>query len=426
MTQVQALMERRERLLGPGNPLFYDKPVHLVRAGGVWVYDAEGNRYLDCYNNVPCVGHCHPRLVEALCAQAGTLNTHTRYLHENILDYAENLLSKFDGSLDRVAIACTGSEANDLALRIARINTGGEGFICTNATYHGNTTAVSQLSSIFEPIGGYGDHIRRVPWPDSYRALDDLAGEALADAYADTVKDAIEDFDKVGIRFAGLLVCPIFANEGLPDIPPGYMAKAIAHVRAAGGLYIADEVQSGFGRTGQWWGYEGTDVVPDIVTLGKPMGGGHPISGVVSRGDLLDNYRRHEMYFNTYGGNPVSCAVAMAVLDVIDDEGLVENAASVGGYILEGFNELQSRHDMIGDVRGSGLFFGMDLVDDRETKAPAAGKARAIVNGMRDRGILMSKIGEHDNVLKLRPPLCFGREHADQLLAILDEVMEAA
>ena len=176
MADVQELLERRDRLLGPGNPLFYDDPIHLVRGEGVWLHDADGNRYLDCYNNVPCVGHCHPRVVEALCAQAGTLNTHTRYLHENILEYAENLLARFDASLDRVALACTGSEANDLALRIARVNTGGDGFICTNATYHGNTTAVAQLNSIFEPIGGYGDNIRMVSWPDSYRAPDGLEG----------------------------------------------------------------------------------------------------------------------------------------------------------------------------------------------------------------------------------------------------------
>ena len=423
---VHALVERRERLLGPGNPLFYDEPVHLVRGEGVWLHDADGNRYLDCYNNVPCVGHCHPRVVEALCAQAGTLNTHTRYLHENILDYAESLLSKFDDSLDRVALACTGSEANDLALRVARVNTGGEGFICTNATYHGNTTAVGQLNSIFQPIGGYGEHIRMVPWPDSYRALNDLSGDDLANAYADEVKKAIDSFAEAGIPFAGMLVCPIFANEGLPDVPPGYMAKAVAHVREAGGLYIADEVQSGFGRTGRWWGYQQTAVVPDIVTLGKPMGAGHPISGVIARGALLDNYRAHEMYFNTFGGNPVSCAVAMAVLDVIDDEELVQNAADVGDYVLTCFNDLKSRHESIGDVRGSGLFFGIDLVEDRDTKAPAADKARAVVNDMRRNGVLMSKIGEHDNVLKLRPPLCFSKDNADQLVETLDRVLEAA
>lgn len=426
MTNAQELLERRERLLGPGNPLFYDEPVHLVRGEGVWLHDADGNKYLDCYNNVPCVGHCHPRVVEALCAQAGTLNTHTRYLHENILEYAENLLAKFDQSLDRVALACTGSEANDLALRIARVNTGGDGFICTNATYHGNTTAVAQLSSIFEPVGGYGENIRMVPWPDSYRALNGLEGEALADAYADEVSVAINALQENGSGLAGMIACPIFANEGLPNIPDGYMERAIGLVRDAGGVYIADEVQAGFGRTGRWWGHEGSGVIPDIVTLGKPMGAGHPISGVVARGELLDNYRQHEMYFNTFGGNPVSSAVAMAVIDVIDDEGLVENAAAVGQYVLECFNELGSRHEMIGDVRGSGLFFGIDLVEDRDTKAPAPDKARSIVNGMRDKGVLMSKIGEYDNVLKLRPPLCFSKQNADLLVSILDEVMEAA
>ena len=426
MSDVQALIDRRERLLGPGNPLFYDDPVHLVRGEGVWLHDADGRRYLDCYNNVPCVGHCHPRVVEALCAQAGTLNTHTRYLHENILTYAENLLAKFDDSLDRVAMACTGSEANDLALRIARVNTGAEGFICTNATYHGNTTAVGQLNSIFEPIGGYGEHIRMVSWPDSYRAPADVEEDALADHYASEVKHAIETLKETGVGFAGMIVCPIFANEGLPDVPAGYMAKACSLVRDAGGLLIADEVQSGFGRTGHWWGHEISGVVPDIVTLGKPMGAGHPISGVVARGQLLDNYRAHEMYFNTFGGNPVSCAVAMAVLDVIDDEALVQNAADVGAYVVEGFRQLQDKHAAIGDVRGSGLFFGIDLVRDRDSKEPAADVARSVVNQMRQKGVLMSKIGEHDNVLKLRPPLCFSKENADLLVETLDSVLEAA
>lgn len=418
-------LERRNRLLGPGNPLFYDDPVHLVRGEGVWLYDADGQRYLDCYNNVPCVGHCHPHVVEALCEQAAKLNTHTRYLHENILDYAEHLLEKFDDSLSRVVLACTGSEANDLALRIATANTGGSGFICTNATYHGNTAAVAQLSSIFEPIGGYGEHIRMVSWPDSYRALNDLSGKQLSDAYADQVRVAIDSFSDAGIPFAGMIVCPIFANEGLPDIPEGYMQKAIGHVRNAGGLYIADEVQAGFGRTGKWWGYEQSGVVPDIVTLGKPMGAGHPVSGVVAKGKLIDEYRSREMYFNTFGGNPVSSAVAMAVLDVLENEELVDNAATVGDYVLGGFRELKARHEMIGDIRGAGLFFGIDLVTDRDTKEPAPDKAKTIVNGMRNNGVLMSKIGEHGNILKLRPPLCFSKENADVLIETLDKVMVA-
>ena len=422
---VQSLIERRERLLGPGNPLFYDDPVHLVRGEGVWLYDVDGRRYLDCYNNVPCVGHCHPVVVEALCKQAGLLNIHTRYLHENILDYAERLLGKFDDTLDRLILACTGSEAVDLALRIARFNTSGEGFICTNATYHGNTAAVYQLCSIFKPFEGYGEAVRRVSWPDSYRALDDLSGEALADAYADQVRQAIESFEENGIKFAGMLVCPIFANDGLPNIPPGYMEKAIGHVRDAGGLYVADEVQSGFGRTGQWWGHTASGVTPDILTLGKPMGAGHPISGVVARGDLIDNFRRSEMYFNTYGGNPVSCAVGLAVLEVIEQEDLVGNAATVGEYVLRGFENLMSKHEIIGDIRGRGLFFGMDLVTDRKAKTPAAAEAKQVVNQMRNQGILMSKIGEHDNVLKLRPPLCFSEENADLLITTLDDVLAA-
>ena len=418
---IESLLQRREKLLGPGNPLFYDEPLHLVRGEGVWLYDADGRQYLDCYNNVPCVGHCHPHVVEALCRQAATLNTHTRYLHENILDYAEHLLSYADDSLNRVLFSCTGSEANEIALRMTRACTGGEGFICTNATYHGNTTAVAQLSSLFEPIEGYGPHIRRVPWPDSYRALNGLSGEALGAAYAETVKEAIQSLTDSGIRFAGMLVCPIFANEGLPNVPPGYMEKAVGYVREAGGLYIADEVQSAFGRTGKMFGHG--SVIPDIITLGKPMGNGHPISGVIARGDLVAEFREQVMYFNTFGGNPVSTAVGEAVLQVIEKEDLVGNAARVGDYVLQGFKRLQDKYDMMGDVRGSGLFFGIDLVTDRDKKTPAAGEAKRIVNRMRDEGILMSKIGEHDNVLKLRPPLPFSTENADQLLQTLDHVM---
>ncbi len=419
------MVARRERLLGPGNPLFYDNPVHLVRGEGVWLFDAGGRRYLDCYNNVPCVGHCHPTVVEALCKQAGTLNTHTRYLDEHLLDYAERLLGKFDCSLNRVAIACTGSEANDVALRIARVNSGGEGFICTNATYHGNTTAVAQLCSIFEPIGGHGEHVCMVRWPDSYRTPAGVGHADLADEYADDVRRAIESFEAGGIRLAGMIVCPIFANEGLPDVIPGYLKKAAGLVRDAGGLFIADEVQSGFGRIGEWWGHTSSGMLPDIVTLGKPMGAGHPISAIVARGELLDTYRRHEMYFNTFGGNPVACAVGLAVLDVIENERLVENAARVGSYVLEGFRELASRYAVIGDVRGRGLFFGIELVEDRATKGPAPDAAKRIVNAMREKGVLMSKIGEHGNVLKLRPPLCFSEEHADLLIATLDGVLAA-
>lgn len=425
MSNNHELLARREQLLGPGNPLFYEDPLHMVKGKGVWLYDADGRKYLDCYNNVPSVGHCHPHVVEALCEQARTLNIHTRYLHENILDYADRLLQKLDPSLDRVMLACTGSEANEQAMRMARHYTGGTGFICTDASYHGNTSLVAQLSAIFEPIEGYADFIRMVKWPDSYRRLDDLEGEALATAYADCVKAAIDSMHEAGIKLAGMLVCPIYANEGLSDVLPSYLQQAVKHVQDAGGVFIADEVQSAFGRTGTFWGHEQAGVVPDIMTLGKPMGAGHPISGVIARSEIIDGYRNAAMYFNTFGGNPVSCAAALAVLDVLDQESLVENAAEVGDYVLQGFKGLQDKHDIIGDVRGSGLFFGIDMVKDRASKEAAPVETKALVNKMRHAGVLMSNIGALDNVLKLRPPLPFSKENADYLLEILDEQLSS-
>ena len=392
--------------------------MHLVRGEGAWLFDIDGKPYLDCYNNVPCVGHCHPRVVDAICTQTGLLNIHTRYLHDHILNYAERLLAKFDTSLDRIAIACTGSEANDLAMRIARFHTGSEGFICTNATYHGNTTAVGQFSDIYEPVGGYSTNVFRVAWPDSYRAP--KGPTDLADYYATEVQTAIETLAKRGISLAAMMICPIFANEGLPDIPDGYLQKAATLVHDAGGLFIVDEVQAGFGRTGRWWGYEGSGVVPDIVTLGKPMGAGYPISAVITRGELLDRFRQQEMYFNTFAGNPVACAAGLAVLDVLEEEELIDNARLTGEIVVEGLNALKAKYDLIGDVRGDGLFFAVDLVTDRSEKTPDATAANWIVNDMRQRGVLISRIGQHDNVLKARPPLCFSAEQAEQLLTTLD------
>ena len=243
------------RLLGPGSPLFYDTPVHLVRGEGVWLYDNEGQRYLDCYNNVPHVGHCHPHVVEALCREAAVLNTHTRYLHQGILDYVERLTATFDGDLSMALLSCTGSEANEIALRMARACTGGTGVIVTEFAYHGNTTAIAEITTVFPVLEGRGKHVRTVPAPDSYRPIADLEGEALGEAYADEVKKAIEAMQADGIRLAAYLVDTIFSSDGLPDVPPGYMAKVAQYVHDAGGLYVADEVQPGVGRTGKnMWG----------------------------------------------------------------------------------------------------------------------------------------------------------------------------
>ena len=418
------LLTRRERLLGPGFPLFYDEPLHLVRGEGVWLFDAQGRRYLDAYNNVPHVGHCHPHVVEALTRQAGILNTHTRYLHETILDYTERLCATFDESLSVARFACTGTEANELALRIARACTGGTGVIVTRHCYHGNSAAIAELSARYAGESGPPDHVGAIPSPDSYRPLDGLEEDALADAYADEVARAIDSMQRRGIRLAALMVDTIFSGEGLPDVPAGFMTKAVQHVREAGGVYIADEVQPGFGRTGRhMWGYASHGVVPDIATMGKPMGNGHPLAGVVASEALVREFGEAVSYFNTFGGNPVSCAVGIAVLEVLEREGLVDNARIVGEHVLRGLRELANKHELIGDVRGTGLFLGAELVRDRTTKEPAREEIRRVVNRMRERGVLIGDTGMYDNVLKIRPPMPFSRNEADLLLSTLDDVL---
>ncbi len=408
------LMARRHRLLGPNLPTFYDEPVHLVRGEGVWLWDAAGKRYLDCYNNVAHVGHGHPRVVEAICRQSALLNTHTRYLHEGILDYAEALVAKFGHGLDQVIMACTGSEANDVALRMAQAVTGKTGIIATDNTYHGNTLATAQLSTRRPPIGGYPGHVRLVPAPD---AMAPLGGSLAAQpaAFAANIGRAIAELEAAGHGFAGMMLCPLFANEGLPPTGPGFFTPAAEVIKRAGGLVLCDEVQPGFGRVGQhWWGHEWMGFAPDVVTLGKPMGNGHPVAAVVARADVMAAFREAFGYFNTFGGNPVSCAAAMAVLQVIEAEGLVENARAVGAYALEAMRGLE--HPLIADVRGVGLFFGIELARDGK---PASAEAAAIVEAMRRRGVLIGRIGRHQQILKLRPPLPFSRENADMAVAAL-------
>ncbi|MBL0373250.1 aspartate aminotransferase family protein [Rhizobium sp. KVB221] len=424
MSDNKALLARREKLLGKNMSTFYQDPVHLVRGEGVWLWDADGKRYLDCYNNVPHVGHCHPRVVEVITRQASTLNTHTRYLHEGILDYIERLTATFDDSLDTAILTCTGSEANDIALRMAQAVTGKTGVIATDHTYHGNTAAVSQLSTRMPPVGGYGGHVRHVPAPDGYRPLGGEPGEAFTDAWAAEIEKAIASLQQTPHGFSALIIDPFFANEGFPDLPDGFLQKAAAIVRKAGGLLICDEVQPGFGRTGNhMWGHQRAGIVPDVVTLGKPMGNGHPVGGVVANSETLNAFRKAFRYFNTFGGNPVSCAAAMAVLDVIRDENLLENARIVGAYAQAGLRKLAEKHDVIGNVRGSGLFFGAELVLDQSTKAPATELATTVINEMRERGVLMGKLGIHQNATKIRPPMPFSTENADFMLSTLDDVL---
>ncbi|OYX43142.1 MAG: aspartate aminotransferase family protein [Rhodobacterales bacterium 32-67-9] len=418
------LLDRRRALLGPNVPTFYEEPVHIVRGKGVLVWDDEGRQYLDCYNNVPHVGHCHPKVVEAICRQAGTLNTHTRYLHETILDYGERLTATFKGGLSQLVLTCTGSEANDIALRMAQAITGKTGIIATDHTYHGNTTAVAQLSRTNPPPGGTWPNIRFVPAPDSYRPLGGEPGEAHAQAFAAEVGRAIASLEAAGYGTSAMILCPYFANEGFPDLPAGWLAAAAAAVRKAGGVIIADEVQPGFGRLGShMWGHQRAGLTPDIVTMGKPMANGHPVGGVATTPEIMAAFREGFRYFNTFGGNPVSCAAALATLDVIEEEGLMANAEAVGAFAHAGLRDLATRHDCIGDVRGAGLFFGAEMVLDRATRQPATAFTKRVANEMRRRGILINFLGIHYNVLKIRPPLPFSMANAAQLLSVLDEVL---
>jgi len=420
MSTLTQMIERRRRLLGPAYRLFYDEPVHFVRGDGVWLYDVDGKRYLDAYNNVASVGHCHPRVVEAISRQASTLNTHTRYLHETVLDYTERVLATFPGEPGHAMWTCTGSEANDLAYRIACNYTGGTGLIVTNFAYHGVTVAISQASPSLGQYVQRGPHVRTVRAPDTYRDAPGDIGAALAAA----VRDAAADMRAAGIRPAALLVDTVLSSDGVYTHPAGFLKLAVAAIREEGGIFIADEVQAGLGRTGDaMWGFMRHGVSPDIVSMGKPMGNGHPLAGIVAKPELLERFGRESRYFNTFGGNPVSAAAGLAVLDVVRDEQLLDNAQRVGAYLRSKLLELKDRHEVIGDVRGAGFFIGVELVLDRGGKSPATREASRVVNALRDRQVLSSTTGERANILKIRPPLVFGLEHADLFVDTLDDVL---
>jgi 4-aminobutyrate aminotransferase-like enzyme len=416
------LLARRKKLLGAAYSLFYADPVHIVRGEGVWLFGADGRKYLDMYNNVPHVGHCHPHVVKAICEQAATLNTHTRYLHENVLDYAERLVAKFTDALDTAMFCCTGSEANELALRIARKVTGGEGLIVTDFAYHGNTKAIHEISTESCPASELPPYVVTVPTPDCYRG--EYRGADAGARYAAHVQNAVDTLTERGFKPAAFVIDTIISSGGVVRPPAGYLKTTADIIRAAGGLFVADEVQPGFGRTGKnFWGYEADAVEPDIVTMGKPMGNGHPIAAVVTRAELTRTFSRHDHYFNTFGGNPVSCAAALAVLDVIENENLKQNALEVGEHLVAGLQSLAARHDVIGDVRGNGLFIAVEFVRDRAARLPDAAVAGQVVNELRQRGVLTGAIGPDNNILKLRPPLVINKAEADLMLATLDDVL---
>jgi len=393
-----------------------------------YLYDADGREYLDCVNNVAHVGHSHPRVVDALTRQAAELNTNTRYLHETVLAYAERLGATLPDPLSVCFFVCSGSEANELALRMARTCAGRRDVIVLEGAYHGNTGAMVDISPYkFDGPGGTGapEWVHVAPLPDPYRGRHRGSGSELARRYADGVGDALE------AAAAGGGVAAFFA-ESLPGcagqivLPDGFLADAFERVRDAGGVCVTDEVQVGFGRVGShFWGFETQRVVPDIVTLGKPIGNGHPLGAVVTTPEIAASFDNGMEYFNTFGGNPVSCAVALAVLDVIENEGLQDHAARVGDRLLAGLAEMADRHEAIGHVRGHGLFIGAELVTDPEARTPATVLAKTAVEAMRERRILLSTDGPDANVIKIKPPLPFSETDADRVVEELDAVLTA-
>jgi 4-aminobutyrate aminotransferase-like enzyme/Ser/Thr protein kinase RdoA (MazF antagonist) len=411
---TELLTARREHL-GPSLSISYRQPLHITLGWRQRLYSAEGRGYLDCVNNVAHVGHSHPRVNVAAFAQMRELNTNTRYLHENLAEYIERLTATVPAPLSVVYLVCSGSEANELALRLARAHTRRDQVIVVDTAYHGNTNALIDISPYkFNGPGGRGRpaHVEVVPMPDVYRG--GFRG-------AEDVRDAV---GRAGGQIAAFFCESALSCAGQIILPPGYLRDAFAVVREAGGVCVADEVQTGFGRAGShFWMFETQGVVPDIVTLGKPIGNGHPMGAVITTPEIAASFANGMEYFNTFGGNPVSCAIGLAVLDVIRDEGLQENARDTGAYLLQGLRELAGRHAIIGDVRGQGLFLGIEFVRDRETKEPAAREAAEIVEAMKDRGILLSTDGPMHNVIKIKPPMVFGRADADRVVREIEAVL---
>ncbi len=418
---VAALVARRRNTFGAGSVLFYDEPLHIVKAEGCHIYTADGRKYLDLYNNVPSVGHCHPGVVAAVSAQLAAFNTHTRYLYDNIHDYAERLLASFPPALSNIVFTCTGSESNDFALRLARFATGKDGFVVTRTAYHGNTTAVTDVSPSSSRAGKLAPHVRIVEAPGSA-----AYGADIGAGFAAAVQAAIDDLEAAGIGFAGLLVDTIFSSDGVFADPPGFLAPAVAAAHRAGGLFIADEVQPGFGRTGGGlWGFARHGLVPDVVTMGKPMGNGYPLAGVVTRPDLLQTLCDEYGYFNTFGGSPAAAAAGLAVLDAIEGEGLIENAAKVGGHLKERLAALRGNAAGIGEVRGAGLYLGLDIVGEDGTSPDGAGASR-LINALRAKGVLIGAAGPFGHTLKIRPPLCLGLDEADYFVDALNAICRGA
>jgi 4-aminobutyrate aminotransferase-like enzyme len=417
----------RRQHLNPTLSMSYREPIKMVRGAGAYLYDQDGNAYLDMVNNVCHVGHCHPSVVAAGQAQMAQLNTNTRYLHDNIVEYAKRLSATFPPELSVVFLTNSGTEANDLALRIAKTYTQANDIIVVDHAYHGNSPTMIELSPYkFDGKGGRGRpaHIQVAEIPDDYRGRFRKDDTQAGSHYAQDLQRAIAAIHARGEKPAAFYCESVLGCGGQVVLPTGYLQAAYAHARAAGAVCIADEVQVGFGRAGDhFWAFEAQGVVPDIVTMGKPIGNGHPMGAVITRPEIAQAFITGMEYFNTFAGNPVSCAIGLAVLDVIEQEGLQAHAKQVGDVLLQGLNELKQKHTLIGDVRGMGLFIGVELVKDRHSLEPATAEANTIIEFLKAHRILLSTDGPYDNVLKLKPPMVFSMDNAREFLWRLDQAL---
>jgi len=425
MLDRNQILQLRQKYLSPSLSLSYDIPLHIVRAKGQYLYDANGKRYLDAVNNIQHVGHCHPMVVDAARKQYGILNTNTRYLDENVVSYAKDLTSYLPDDLNVCFFTNSGSESNDLALRLARNKTQSKDTIVLDGAYHGHVSSLIDISPYkHNSKGGSGppSYVHTLPMPDPFRGK--YRGQKALNGYVDELKEILLSIKKQGKQLSAFVVEPIMGCGGQVILPDEFLKRSFELVRDAGGICIADEVQIGFGRVGtDFWGFETAYVEPDIVTMGKSMGNGHPLSVVVTTKDIAEKFNNGMEYFNSFGGNPVSCAVGKAVLRAVEEENMQQNANKIGKYLLQELKELQSEFSLIGEVRGKGLFIGIELIKNSSNLSPASKEAEEVVNKMKRKKILLSTDGPDHNVIKIKPPMIFNRQNADELVLKLSEVL---
>jgi 4-aminobutyrate aminotransferase-like enzyme len=418
------IVELRDRRLGRSQRAYYKKPPALVRGRGVWLFDEYGKAYLDTINNVTHIGHSHPRVTETARRQLSKLNTNTRFVYEGLATYADRIVETLPDPLEVVFFVCTGSEANDLALRISRQITGREDVVILDGAYHGNTTAVMGVSpNRYKGTGGRGKPAttHELDTPDLYRGKYRYADSGAAQSYARDAQRIFQQLQNDGTPPAAFIAESMMGTAGNIVLPDGYLKSVFESARSVGALCISDEVQVGVGRFGtHFWGFEASEVVPDLVTMGKPLGNGHPIAAVVTTREIADAFDDGVKYFNTFGGNPVSCAIGSTVLDVVRDEELQANALNVGEYLLGRLSSLKDKHELVGDVRGRGLYMGIELVRDRVTLEPAREEAMLAVEHLRELGVINYPTGVFDNVLKVKPPMVFDKSHSDIFVDALD------